>query len=195
MKYLRLSGLSLLAVFFVAGCHRPGPVPAPPPQAQAPIISTMPAMPALQINPVELAKPEPPVPVVPAAPPPPPKKRVRRRHIPSRKDTNKGPPSGTTAPNGTSPPPGGTAMSPIGQLSADDANVSPKQAERTKHLIEATQKRLKWLSATQRNAHADVIAEIHAFLNQAKQSMASNDLVGAQTLANKAKILLDELLK
>jgi len=37
--------------------------------------------------------------------------------------------------------------------------------------------------------------QIKTFLTKAKQALADNDLDGAQTLATKAKVLLDELTK
>jgi ribosomal protein S20 len=37
--------------------------------------------------------------------------------------------------------------------------------------------------------------EIRTFLTKAKQALSQDDLDGAQTLATKAKVLLDELTK
>ena len=82
----------------------------------------------------------------------------------------------------------------LGQLSAAD-DASPSQNVQTKQLIEETESRLKQISAEQQSKHKEDIVQVTSFLTQAKQAWEMNDLVGAQTLANKAKILLDELLK
>lgn len=90
---------------------------------------------------------------------------------------------------------GSGSASPIGQLSAEDTNTNPRQAEQTKRLIDSIRKRVKQIPSSEQAARKDDIAAINAFLTQAKQALNSNDLVGAETLANKAKILMDELLK
>ena len=66
---------------------------------------------------------------------------------------------------------------------------------RSKRLIDSTEIQLKKLSTQQQAAHKDAIAQVNSFLVQARQALSTNDVVGAQTLANKAKILIDELLK
>lgn len=88
-----------------------------------------------------------------------------------------------------------TGASVLGQLSADDAAVNPHENVQTERLIEYTEARLKKLSSAQQSRHKEAIAQVSSFLAQAKQAWGMNDIVGAQTLANKAKILLDELLK
>ena len=88
-----------------------------------------------------------------------------------------------------------SGASPIGQLSGEDTNSSPKQIEETRQLILDTEKRVKNLSNAQQQAHKDALAQVSSFLNQAKQALSMNDLTGAKTLANKANILVDELLK
>lgn len=195
MKYLRLLYVSFLLSIVITGCHKTRRPVLPPPQAQIPIISTMPPLPQPTLAPVQLGKPAPP-PVVVAAPPPPPvKKRVRVHH---RRPASKPAGEAATPSSGnatTAVAAEGGPASPIGQLSAEDTNVNPKQAEQTKRLIDAVQKRVNRLSGPQVAAHKADVAAINAFLTQAKQAWNSNDLVGAETLAKKAKILLDELLK
>ncbi len=83
----------------------------------------------------------------------------------------------------------------LGQLSADDAAANPHENLQTQGLIQYTEDRLKKISSVQQAEHKDAIAQVTSFLAQAKQALGMNDVVGAQTLANKAKILLDELLK
>lgn len=196
MKHLRLLAASILLGFLITGCHRTVAPVVPPPQAQAPIISTMPPLPSLVLSPVQQGKPEPPAPVTPPPQPvQPPKKRTRTHYYHRRKSTK---PAGATSPNSSKPTPAGTSPadrvdSPFGRLSADDTATNPKQIEQTQHLIEALKRRLKRIPLAQ-TAHKDTVTLVHTFLMQAQQALNSNDLVGAKTLANKARILLDELI-
>lgn len=198
MKYLRLFYVSFLLGFAITGCHKKVEPVIPPPQAQIPIISTMPSLPAAQVSTVELAKPAPPPPVVAAAPAPETVKKrvpVHARRTPVKADASSAAPASSANTAAETAAAEGSTASPIGQLSAEDTNINPKQAEQTRRLIEATRKRVKHLSSVQQAARKQDIAAINAFLTQAKQALNSNDLVGAQTLAEKAKILMDELLK
>lgn len=196
MKCLRLLFVLLLLSLTVTGCHRKLEPVVPPPQAQTPIISTMPPLPGPPVSPVALNEPKPPAPVVAAAPPPaPPKKHARSLH----RRTSKTVVNDNAGDSGTSKKEAAAARSgsasPIGQLSAEDTNVNPREAEQTRRLIETIRKRIKHLSSSEQAARKDDIAAINAFLAQAKQALNSNDLVGAETLANKAKIVMEELLK
>ena len=198
MKYLRLFYVSFLLGFAITGCHKKVEPVIPPPQAQIPIISTMPSLPPAQVSTVKLAEPSPPPSTIAAAPAPKSvKKRVRihPRRTPSKTDTSSAAPATSANIAAETAAAEGSTASPIGQLSAEDTNINPKLAEQTRRLIEATRKRVKHLSSVQQEGRKQDIAAINAFLVQAKQALNSNDLVGAQTLAKKAKILLDELLK
>jgi len=202
MRYLRLFSVLLLLSLAVTGCHRRQARVVPPAQAQAPIVTTLPPIPPLTFPDVQLNKPEPAKPVAQAPAPPtePPKKphteRVHRHHPVHKTETET---SGVSAakPTGTdsgSVLPEKSPASMLGQLSAAD-DASPSQNVQTKQLIEETESRLKQISAEQQSKHKEDIVQVTSFLTQAKQAWEMNDLVGAQTLANKAKILLDELLK
>ena len=192
MRYLRLLSVSLLSILVITGCHhKPVQVASAPPQAQAPIVTTLPPVPPLAFPNVELNKPKPTPPVVQAKTPPVPKKK-NTGQVHKRRKVHKAEMETENQPPPASPP---TAAAVLGQLSADDATASPNQSATTQHLIENTEKRLKRLTRGQRNRHKDAIAQVESFLAQAKQAWAMNDVVGATTLANKAKILLDELLK
>lgn len=204
MRYLRLFSVLLLLSLAVTGCHRKQARTAPAPQAQAPIVTTLPPIPPLTFPDVQLGKPKPAAPVTPqpVAQPEPPKKphteRVRRHH-PVHKTEPETETSGVSAAKPTGADPGSvlpekSPASMLGQLSAAD-DASPNQNVQTKQLIEETESRLKQVSAEQQTKHKEDIVQVTSFLTQAKQAWAMNDLVGAQTLANKAKILLDELLK
>jgi hypothetical protein len=217
MQYLRLLSVTFLSTLVITGCHHAPELAAPPPQAQAPIVATLPPIPPLAFPDVQIEKPKPKPPVVQAAVvPPPPKKHIGKSyhhrviHKPESETAENGTPaspaqpvvtpSTTTAPAGTAQPADAatepsSAAAVLGQLSADDATVNPNQNRQTEHLIERTEVRLKRLSRSQQSHHKEAIVQVESFLTQAKQAFAMNDVVGASTLANKAKILLDELLK
>ncbi len=212
MRYLRLFSVLVLSTFAITGCHRRQEQVVPPPQAQAPIVTTLPPVPPLTFPNVQLGNPKPAPRVVHTAPPPPPRKppveKAHRRRVPRKpkSDTTTTP---TTSASGSSSPPAATSdaatstppaapassASLLGQLSADDATINPRQNAQTQRLIQHTEIRLRRISRTQQAQHKDAIAQVSSFLTQAKQAWAMNDIVGAETLANKAKILLDELLK
>ncbi|MHB1935644.1 MAG: hypothetical protein ACYCOR_03580 [Acidobacteriaceae bacterium] len=197
MRYWRLLIASFLLTFSIAGCHRRPERALLPPQAQAPVVSTMPAMPPLTLAPVKLAQSQPAPPAAPPAVAPPPKKHTAKTH--RRRATSKGESetesteAGPATTSGAAPSAPGTAL--IGQLSADDSTATPTETAQAKHLIDATALRLEKVSKRQQAAHKDAIAQVNSFLAQARQALSMNDVVGAQTLANKAKILVDELSK
>ena len=198
MKHLRLLYVSLLLSIAITGCHRRRVQVLPTPQAQPPIISTMPPLPPLTLPSVVVEKPAPAPPVAPVKKPVPSTKkkkthaRHRQHHKPQTAPASSAP--GNSETPGVKPLPA-TGSSPIGQLSGEDTNTSPKQIEQTRQLIESTEARVKNLSVAQQQAHKDALAQVYSFLTQAKQALNMNDLIGAQTLANKANILVDELLK
>lgn len=192
MRYWRLFFVSFLLTFSIAGCHRKVERALPPPQAQAPVINQPLNLPPLILEPVILAQSAP----VPAPPPPteeaPPKKhttKVRHRRAPAKSETE-GESTEAHSPTSTTP-----ATTIIGQLSADDATATPSDAAQTKHLIDATESKLKKLPTKQQTEHKDAVAQVGSFLAQARQALSMNDVVGAQTLANKARILVNELAK
>jgi hypothetical protein len=199
-KYLRLLSAAGLLTLTITGCHarREGaPVPA---SAIAPAMSNAAPMPPLARATVPLEKEasEPTLPIVTVPPVKPARQTAlgRRRHPSQKKESGSEAASGTESEtpvaNATAANPA-TGASPIGQLSADDSAGNPEQTQATGHLIAGIEKRLKKMSSAQRAEHKDAILQINSFVKQAKQALTMNDLVGAQTLANKAKILLDEL--
>lgn len=213
MRYLRLFIVLFLSTLVITGCHRRPERAVPPPQAEAPIVTTLPPMPPLTFPDVQIEKPKPAAPVVKAETKPTPKrkpaKRVRHHRASHKSESDSAPnesaTGGGSSAHSTDAQPsdnpsdsaslGTSGSSVLGQLSADDATVNPHQNVQTEHLIEHTEVRLKRLSRSQQSRHKDAIAQVESFLAQAKQAWGMNDIVGATTLANKAKILLDELLK
>lgn len=85
--------------------------------------------------------------------------------------------------------------SPMGQLSAGDSSTNPALREQTVKLIATTEGRLSAVNSSIASNKHDTISQIQGFLAQAKKALDINDLQGAQTLATKAKILVDEMLR
>lgn len=193
MRYWRLFFVSFLLTFLIAGCHRKVERALPPPQAQAPPITQAPTLPPLTSEPVILAGATPsavaPPPVETPPPPKPAAKVHHRRTTPKAKAESEPAEPSNPAVHAT------PATTIIGQLSAEDATTTPSGAAQTQHLITATENKLKKLSTKQQTDHKDAIAQVTSFLAQARQALSMNDVVGAQTLANKARILVDELSK
>jgi len=185
MRYWRLFFVSFLLTFSIAGCHRKMEEALPPPQAQAPAVAPPPTLPPLILEPVILAGATPAQPAPPPVEAPPPKKRAAkaRHRRPAAKAKHESKPTETQTP----------ATAIIGQLSADDATASRSEVAQTQHLIDTTENKLKKLSTSQQTEHKDAVAQVASFLSQARQALSMNDVVGAQTLANKARILVDEL--
>jgi hypothetical protein len=158
----------------------------------------MPALPPLGLKPAILAQST----AAPQAPPPPveappPKKHAakpHRHHAPSKEEAD-GESTETRNQGGSATPAASPGTTIIGQLSADDSTATPSDAAQTKRLIDSTEDKLKKLSTKQQTEHKDSVAQVYSFLAQARQALNMNDVVGAQTLANKAKILVDELSK
>ena len=194
MKSFWIGLILLVALSSGVGCSRLH-LPfrkSTPHQAQAPAIKPKPVAPA----PVVAPAPPAPSPVPPAplptpetnpAPPKPKKTHVLRHHA---KPTKKIVTDSATPANGTS-----EATSPIGLLSAGDSSENPALRQQTMVLIASAERRLKTVNANIAASKRTTLAQIHLFLTQARQALVINDLQGANTLATKAKILVDELLR
>lgn len=194
MRHLLRFSVLLLLSLAIAGCHHRRKAVLPPRQAEAPIVTKLPPIPPLTVPNVQLGKPEPPAPVVPFPPVELPKvvkapahhrRPIRHRSEAAEDNTKPSVPSKDEV----------SGAEVLGPLSTGDAATNPHQDEATQHLIESTEDRLGKVSKSQRSHHKEALAQIQSFLSQAQQAWAMNDMVGAQTLANKAKIMLDELLK
>ena len=182
-------GLALVALSCTGCSHLPWHK-NPPPKAQAPAIQPKPAVPA------PAPKPAPP-PVVPAPAPPPapapaPAPKPVKKHIYHHKPKPAAKPATAAAPAAPAAP---QANSLVGMLSEGDAAGNPALRKQTTNLIAATQRRLQSVRASRMAARKDTVTQVRLFLSQARQAMAMNDLQGANTLATKAKILVDELLR
>jgi hypothetical protein len=78
----------------------------------------------------------------------------------------------------------------IGQLSTADP---PTMRQQTDASIESTQKALDGITRNLNDEEQKKAAEIRQFLKQARDALTKGDVDGAQGLAEKAKVLLDEL--
>jgi hypothetical protein len=94
----------------------------------------------------------------------------------------------------TAPVPSGdtSVPTPIGQLTAGPTQDTSGSRQQAVTLIDSTQRGV----ASLRNLNGDqnkTVVQIRSFLEQAMRALHNGDVDGAQTLATKAKTLLDEL--
>jgi hypothetical protein len=85
--------------------------------------------------------------------------------------------------------------SPIGQLTAGGDATNIQQRRDIEQLITNTENGLDKISRGLNTEEQKTAIQIRTFLTKAKQALIDNDLDGANTLATKAKVLLDELTK
>lgn len=89
------------------------------------------------------------------------------------------------------PPP---AESVIGALTAG-GDASPAQQQKATDAIATVEKRLAEVPAATLKNQEDGVKRVQNFLRQAHEALKMGDAEGAMTLATKAKVLLDDLLK
>ena len=82
------------------------------------------------------------------------------------------------------------AVSAIGQLSTPDA---PNIRQQTDASIESTEKALNGINRTLSDQEQKTAAQIREWLKQARQALTAGNIDGARGLADKAKVLLEEL--
>ena len=190
----------LVPLCLIAGCGHKTQA-TPPPAAQAPIYppsevaKTAPAPQLPPPNPLDVKEGSP------AAPPPPlptPHKTTHHKQKPpdaaqtqAAKDAAASTAATTQQAAAGEPP----EMSPIGQLSsAGDRSGVPTRRE-IQDLITATENGLNGLKRALSSDEQLTAGQIRTFLTKARQALDQDDLDGANTLANKAKVLLGELTK
>lgn len=197
----RIAAYSLLLVC-MAGCRHKEAKVMVPPQATAP---TRP--------PAQMAEQIPPLPPVPAksegeskpvmldttVPPETERakshRRVVRHHPKSSQDA-----AGAEDLHAPAQPPANTeiaagepsGMSPIGQLSTAGGN-STSEHDQIQKEINTTEAKLNGIRRLLTTDEQKTAAQIRAFITKAREALQANDLVGAQTLSTKAKLLLQEL--
>ena len=86
------------------------------------------------------------------------------------------------------------AVTEIGALTVGGAQ-SPHALQQANELLASNEKRLNSLSADAVKAQAELVAKVRNFQKEAQQALTSGDAEGAQTLATKGKLLLDDFDK
>jgi hypothetical protein len=174
------------ALAALTGCHHRTQVaavtlPAPPPAGSVPLL------PAPQAeNPPQLKTvPVPPVPL-PSQPVQPKPRKPKRKVEP--------PPAQPAAPVQVAvnePPP---AAAVIGSLT-EGGEEAPQEQHKAEDAIVEVEKRLAGVSAGTLESQKGGVTRVRSFLRQAREALKTGDADGALTLATKAKVLLDDLLK
>lgn len=169
--------------FGAGGCRKKVQVPPLPP-IQAPVALETPPQPE---HPPMIEPPVvklPPVPVASSGAKP---KRERRK--PAAKTTPAPEPPVQVASNEPA-----TEAAAIGALTSG-GEANPKSQQEAAEMIAANEKRLNGLSAQVSEEQKPQISKVKNFQRQAQEALNSGDVEGAKTLATKAKLLLDDLLK
>lgn len=190
---------TLAAVCLLTGC-RHQPLPAPPPPAVAPpvtsstvtVITPLPSLPPDKAPDVQQA--------APPAPPAPPveqkvrrTRRIRRKATPPKAEIASASPAASSTPGSAAAVSGATpGAASLGELSAGTA-ISLDQRNRMLTDIAKQEARLARLPTSTGSEAAAIQTQIRTFLARARQAVAQNDLDGAETLNTKARVLLDEL--
>lgn len=175
----RSSAVSLLLVAGLAGCHRKQVAYTIPHGALAPVDLEPIPLPESPDLIATLPTPElEPLPI----PPPPPKPAARKRPTP-KEDAQ---PQGAGAPE--------TAALAIGALSAGGAATQQTQ-QQAQGLIDSIFKRIAALPAYTADTQKKQVRQIRNFVDQAQKALNSGDAEGANNLATKARLLMDDLEK
>ena len=86
------------------------------------------------------------------------------------------------------------ADDPVGSLTAEE-DTTPQTRQEAVELIASIDQRLKGLQSNFLTSHRTQIGKVRNFQRQAQRALDSGDAQGANTLATKGKLLLDDLLK
>lgn len=204
MSSARMFAPLLILTLALSGCNRK-PKATPPPAAQAPTlpVSTLarntppPQLPAPNLPAIS---PPPPKNV---APPPKPKPEKVSRHKPRHTTVDAGVPD---QPVVQAPPPvkqpqlpeqasnnASSDITPIGQLAGPGESTNIPRQNQILNEINSTEKGLNNLKRPLSKDEQTTAAQIRTFLEKAKDSMKQDDLVSANILVTKAKVLLAEL--
>jgi ribosomal protein S20 len=82
------------------------------------------------------------------------------------------------------------AVSAIGNLTTDDP---PNMRQQTDNSIASTEKTLNGITRKLNDQEQKTAAQVREYLKQAREALTAGDVDGANKLAFKAKVLLDEL--
>jgi len=201
--------MCLLALALVAGCDKKKATPpVPPPPTATPLPTPTPTPEAQETQksnneeqPTAAQGTPPPDPgqvadadkskAKPARPRPTPKKPQQPAQTTTAR--NAPPPRIVVKPEG--PEPSSTPGQP-GQISPNPPNteVSHDQAT-TEQLLQSSESSINNLKRTLTTDEQAIVAQIRDYVNQSRQAIRDNDLTRAHTLALKAHLLSDELIK
>lgn len=121
---------------------------------------------------------------------------VKPKKKPKRQQT---PPTSTTSPTvATTPPATETPTTPpatLGALAPGGGNANPKQQQEVMAKIGAVEKRINDLPSATADREQKQIAKVRQFLKEASDAWKSGDVEGAEILATKADLLMDDLTK
>jgi len=198
-------------LLFSAGCKKKKP-PVPPPQSQAPTITSptpeqQTPTPAITIPPAE-PTPSTTAPTeettTPGKPSPSkPRHTIGRRH-PANSTTAKKPPASAPATPPASTPPATTAAkttpptpdADVGQIAPPISPSAASQAQQsTTQLLDSTEQNLRGLTRTLSNDEQNTVSQIRSYIVQARSALKDQDLERAHNLALKAHQLSDVLLR
>jgi len=183
--------VALVLTFLLTGCfhrnHQPKSQPVAPPLVSPDTAKPEPT--PTEIPPTVI----PPQPTAPAASTIPPPQPATKPPVHHKKPAPKNPQvaaNGNGSGNGNGAANGG--VSAIGQLSSGEPSDLSRQ---TLDYIAATERGVNNLNRTLSEPEQKTVAHIREFLKQARTALASGDVDGAHTLAEKARILLGELTR
>jgi len=206
-------------VFTASGCKKKKPA-VPPPQAEAPTLEAPKPVtpPAPEITTTTTPPADTTSSTTTPAPAPKPRKprpRVAKKPsagVPAPSSTNPSTPSpATVASNGSTPPPppaiittpSGKVIVPEGSVSDPTNQISTtmpsaKESEtklNTEHSLQATENDLKGISWTPSMDQRTMMDQIKTYITQSRTANSEGDILRASNLAQKARLLCDELLK
>jgi len=196
MTPLRIKlGLSvpLLALLFLCGCpqkKQPAAAPVAPPEASPTPVAT----PTPQAEPSVTAPAQTPDQTDQAAAEKQPEKKPAKRH-PIRKPAQEKP-AVQEAKNSAPPRPDAAAQpSPPTIAPAPGAGTPGRDQAATDQLLQTAQNNLNNIKRDLSQDEKDMVTQIKAFITQSRDATKNNDQVRAYTLANKARLLSDALVK
>jgi hypothetical protein len=186
-------GMVMSLCVVLAGCHHQPQAPALPPKAQTPSIY-LPPPPQPNLRPMEAPLPSEVTEVKPTVKPRvKPKKHVRKpeaEKTEKAEETSQAPvPATVPADTGVS-----SATAALGAL-APGGTSSPQQQQAVANHIAAVTRRLQELPAQSAVAQRQQVSQVRQFLKQATDALKTGDAEGADNLATKAGLLLDDLTK
>ncbi len=174
--------VALCVCLSATGCrHKMKAPPAPPLPPPAPVALVPAPESPTHVQPVPLT----PLPALPARSQP----KVKKRRAPVAAPA---PPAPVEMASNTPPAP--PPVNVVGALTAR-GDAEPAVQQKAAASIGDVEKQLAGLPAATLEAQKDGVVRVKNFLRQAHDALKSGDAEGALTLAGKAKVLLDDLLK